>query len=69
MGLEVGLGNRWVLKNRVVIGGNWLQIYAPIATLAAKDADVPVGYAASYPNSDAKKVAFRLAVFDIGYAW
>jgi hypothetical protein len=82
-GADVGLGHRWVLPHGIVLGGNWLEVYQPIATLQSKDATVPPGYhmgkarslgslfsgGSPSAKSDATLTQLRLAVFDLGYAF
>lgn len=69
LGLDVGVGNRWVLANGLVIGGNWLQVFVPVVTLASKDAALPDGYTAISRRSDAGRSSIRLVAVDLGYAW
>ena len=35
LGVTIGLGNRWQLKNRFVFGVDWLQMNLPLASLKA----------------------------------
>ena len=58
-----------LLPSGIVIGGNWLQVFIPVTTLASKDAKVPAGYETGRAESDAKTSSVRLVAVDIGYAW
>ncbi len=69
LGADLGLGNRWVLANGLVLGGNWLQVFVPGVTLASENAKVPAGYVARKAGSDAKAPSYRLGILELGYAW
>jgi hypothetical protein len=77
LGIDIGLGNRWVFANGIVIGGNWLQIFYPIKVLSEKDATAPEDHTIfestavgqSTKKADGDVTSFRIAILDIGYAW
>ena len=77
LGIDIGLGNRWVFANGIVIGGNWLQIFYPFKVLSEKDATAPEDHTIfestavgqSRKKADGDVTSFRIAIFDIGYAW
>ncbi len=76
LGLDIGLGNRWVLPFGGVLGGNWLEVFVPGPVLKSKDASLPDGYSSGRysgtygsKKSDATRFSLRIAVVDLGYAW
>jgi hypothetical protein len=75
LGIDIGLGNRWVLSNGLVLGGTWFQHFIPVAVVQSKDARLPDGYEAgddildgSGARHDGMTMSYRIAA-DIGYAW
>jgi hypothetical protein len=77
LGVDIGLGNRWVLPNGLVLGGTWFQHFIPVAVVQSKDAKIPDGYEdggdlfdpdSGGAKNDGMTMTFRIAA-DIGYAW